>query len=209
MAFRLKWYPLLVAFGLAACGNPTLESTFKPQVTVSQLAYDVRFGPGDTLAPADAAAVDGFLQAQNVQYGDRLAIDDPVESGRSQRRAAIAGVVARFGMLIEETPAVPTSPPLQPGMVRLVVSRATAERPNCPDWHRKAGEGMATNTSSNYGCAVVSNLNAMIADPNDLVTGKTYRGPDGEIISKAVKVWRDHKPSGVDKELPTATSNNK
>jgi pilus assembly protein CpaD len=51
---------------------------------------------------------------------------------------------------------------------------------------------------SNYGCATNSNLAAMIADPEDLVRGKTG-GPqvDAALSGKAIKAYREAQPTGV------------
>ena len=44
---------------------------------------------------------------------------------------------------------------------------------------------------SNYGCASRGNLAAMIADPNDLTTPRTYGGTDAMTATKPVKTLRD------------------
>jgi len=76
-----------------------------------------------------------------------------------------------------------------------VVADGAASVPGCPDWSDgdvNAGEGMA----HNFGCATQMNLAAMIADPQDLVHGKS--GPvSAEQIAKALKVWREQVPTGA------------
>ena len=76
-----------------------------------------------------------------------------------------------------------------------VVAGGAATVPGCPDWSDgdvNAGEGMA----HNFGCATQMNLAAMIADPQDLVHGKS--GPvSAEQIAKALKVWREQVPTGA------------
>ena len=69
-----------------------------------------------------------------------------------------------------------------------VVSGTSASVPGCPNW---AGSG-----ESNLGCAVNSNLAAMIADPADLIHGRTYTGTDIEVSTRAVRAWRETAPTG-------------
>jgi pilus assembly protein CpaD len=78
--------------------------------------------------------------------------------------------------------------------VRVVVSRTTAGVPGCPKYERSG----PSSTSSNYGCAVNSNFAAMTADPNDLVLGQagSVTGDDTQ-SSKAIKVYREAKPTGT------------
>ncbi len=79
-----------------------------------------------------------------------------------------------------------------------VVTANGATVPNCPNW-KSAGQDSAAMTDSNYGCAVNSNLAAMIADPADLLHGKTdpATGRDADAAVKAIKAWRDQKPTGT------------
>uniref|UniRef100_UPI003B981AF8 CpaD family pilus assembly lipoprotein n=2 Tax=Pseudomonadota TaxID=1224 RepID=UPI003B981AF8 len=80
----------------------------------------------------------------------------------------VAGVVARYGLLLStDTPV--TAAPVAPGVVRVVVSRMRAGVPGCPDWSRDSSTELDQHTSSNYGCAVNANLAAMVARPEDLV----------------------------------------
>ena len=62
---------------------------------------------------------------------------------------------------------------------------------------------LEASTMSNYGCATVSNIAAMVADPNDLIGGQGYTGADGHTTSRAINVFRERKPTGTD-PLPVA-----
>lgn len=79
-----------------------------------------------------------------------------------------------------------------------IVSADGAAVPGCPDWSDSeinAGETMA----ANFGCATSANLAAMIADPQDLVHGKSSPTDPVE-IARALKLWREQPPTGA-KEL--------
>ena len=57
-------------------------------------------------------------------------------------------------------------------------------------------------TTSNFGCAVNSNLAQMVANPQDLITGQsgsTVR--DARNVTKAIKTYRDLAPTGNEPTL--------
>ena len=77
-----------------------------------------------------------------------------------------------------------------------IVGAAGAHVPGGPDWSDTsltASEGQA----SNFGCATATNLAAMIADPADLIHGKTGNGTgSAEVAVRAIKAQRDLGASG-------------
>jgi len=75
-----------------------------------------------------------------------------------------------------------------------VVTPAGAVVPNCPDW-RSAGLDSGALTDTNYGCAMNSNLAAMVADPMDLIHGKTSDMTDTGSANRAIKAWREAEPT--------------
>jgi pilus assembly protein CpaD len=188
---------------LAACGpvNRSVNTVKAPTVQSTQLAHDVRFAGYDSLAADQARGLAEWLESIDIAYGDRISVDDPIDAGASARRAAIAGVVARFGLMVEN--AAPVTAALPAGTARVVVTRTKVSVPDCPDWRRKSNPELEASTMSNYGCATVSNIAAMVADPNDLIDGQGYTGADGHATSKAIAVFRERKPTGTD-PLPAA-----
>jgi|GEM_PF-1867172 len=75
-----------------------------------------------------------------------------------------------------------------------VVSADRAVVPNCPNW-KTGGLDSAAVTDSNYGCAINSNLAAMMADPMDLIHGKTSDVTDTFNNNRAIKAWREAEPT--------------
>jgi pilus assembly protein CpaD len=191
---------LLCALALAACSdprlkpNPTVESVKQPLVHTTQLAYDVRFDGRNRLH--DPQALDDYLASIRVAYGDRISVDDPIAPGAEARRQEVAAVVARHGLLVQATAPVSTGP-VAPGTARVVVTRTRAAVPNCPDWSRPSNPESEASTSSNFGCAINGNLAEMIADPNDLLSGKAYAGADGDTASKAIGTHRGKAVTGA------------
>jgi pilus assembly protein CpaD len=69
-----------------------------------------------------------------------------------------------------------------------VVSGNTAYVPNCPNWGGR-GRDSAAETDAGYGCAVNSNIAAMIANPQDLLRGRTdpLTGRDPDIAVRTIR----------------------
>ena len=189
---------LALALALGACGpvNRGLESTNQPVVSRTDYVLDVS---GDALrsgSTAEAARVDAWFEAMHLGYGDRVSIDDPTRSGDEGVRDAVSTLLARHGLLLSDATPV-TAGEVTPGTVRLVVSRSTAAVPDCPNWKRQSQPELAGSTMSNYGCAINSNLAAMIANPEDLVRGASSDGNDPRSVNKAIRAYRDTPSTGA------------
>jgi pilus assembly protein CpaD len=195
---------LLIGATVSACGggaavreaNTTLYSVNQPVVQRTDYVIDLATGPQGVPA-AEIGRLHGWFQGLQIGYGDKIALDEPA-GGYSDGtvREAVAEAAGRYGLLVENG-APMTNGEVQPGTVRVVLSRTTASVPNCPNWDRQARGGL-TATSSNYGCATNSNLAAMVADPNDLVLGQTGSGTaDPAATSRAIRSYRDAAPTGT------------
>jgi pilus assembly protein CpaD len=181
---------------LAACGTPNrgLESVHQPVVSRQDYAFDVAIG-ADGLAPGEPQRLDGWMESLRVGYGDTVALDNPY-GGAGRAAADVAAVAARRGLLLAEAAPV-TGAPIAPGTLRVVVSRARASVPNCPDYSRVYEPNFNAHTGSNYGCATNTNLAAMVADPNDLVRGATRGGEtDAVTATRAIAAMRAQAPTG-------------
>ncbi len=127
-----------------------------------------------------------------VGYGDRIAIDGADAGSRRDVQA----IAARYGLLLDATAPI-TAGEIAPGQFRVVVSRAVAEVPGCPDWSRGSQPEFNSHTGSNYGCAMNSNLAAMIANPEDLVRGRGDASvTDAVTGGRAIKELRKAMPTG-------------
>lgn len=204
----------LVALGaaLAACSptlqntdalpNRSLDSVNQPVVQRTDYVIDLTTD-GDGLAASERDRLKGWFASLGLGYGDRVWVDEPY--GPSRSRNDVAKVAAEYGLLLSEGAPVTAGGP-QPGGLRVIVSRSTASVPDCPHWQ---GPGGPSATSPNYGCAVNSNLAAMIADPSDLVLGQAGSGTtDAANAAKAIKVYRDAAPTGQKGLTETATGGN-
>lgn len=193
--------PLLLAaiagaIPLAGCGavNRGVESANQPVVTRTDYAFDVQATPAG-LAPGEAQRLRGWLDALRIGYGDSVALDDPAGSGAAAR-ADVAAAAARYGLLLA-TEAPVTGAPVAPGTLRVVVSRSRATVPSCLDSRRNLEPSFEHNSVTDYGCAINTNLAAMVANPADLVRG-TAGGSDYDAQwgTRAITTLRSATPTG-------------
>jgi pilus assembly protein CpaD len=203
------WTALALATSLAGCTgtantNRSLESVHQPVVRNTIYQFDVAAGSGD-LVPSEQGRLQGWLDAMGVRYGDRIAIEDPSVYGASEAQATVRALVERRGLLI--SPDVPVTTGAVPdGHIRVIVTRAAASVPSCPDWASKSSVNPNNATSSNYGCATNSNLAAMVANPNDLIKGSSERVSDPASATRAIKTYREQAPTGANGLKDVTTS---
>ena len=175
------WTVLALATTLAGCAgaansNRSLESVHQPVVRNDIYQFDVAATGGD-LAPSEQGRLQGWLDAMNVRYGDRIAIEDASAYGSNGAKETIREMVERRGLLLSGDVPVTTGA-VAPGYVRVIVTRASASVPSCPNWSSRSAINVNNATSANYGCATNSNLAAMDAAPNDLIKSTTKRDND-------------------------------
>jgi pilus assembly protein CpaD len=188
---------LAPALLLGACGGTTnrgLESVHQPVVSRTDYVFDVNTS-GNGLAPGEEQRLAGWMASLRLSYGDQVAIDDPHPYG-SGVHDTVAAQVARYGLLLSNDTPV-TDAPLPPGTVRIVITRMKATVPGCPDFSRENKPEFNSNSSSNLGCAINSNLAAMVANPADLVRGQPGAGDNDNISSgKAIDTYRKAPTTG-------------
>jgi pilus assembly protein CpaD len=187
--------------------NPTLNSVNQPVVQRTDYVIDLA-STGSGLADRELHRVSEWFDSLRLGYGDRVSVDtgsyDDVRA-----RQDLAGVAAEYGLLLTEGAPV-TAGAVQPGAVRVIVSRSVATVPDCPNWSEANESGNRITTGSNYGCAVNSNLAAMIANPEDLVLGQVGVGSgDAATASKAIKQYRTMPPTGAQGLKETVTKGGK
>lgn len=190
---------LLLASAIAGCSTPQVDQPSRgmtpanqPVVTRSDYAVDLS-APDGTLSPSEQARLDSWFTSLGLGYGDVVYVDGPYAGAA---RADVARVTGKYGLLISRGAPVTTGN-IQPGAVRVVVSRTRATVPGCPNWDRPASPDFENHQMSNYGCAIGSNFAAMVAHPGDLVHGREGEAlVDGLTASKAIQSYRTAKPTG-------------
>ena len=188
---------LSLALTLGACSgvaeNRTLYSQKQPVVERTNYTLDLA-ASADGLSVAEQQRLAEWFETIDLKYGDRVAIDDPTMGAAT--RDAVASLAGRHGILLADG-APTTAGFVAPGQARIVVTRSTASVPGCPDWSAKSDINYNNAMYPNYGCAINSNLAAMVANPEDLIKGQEGTGETVVATStKAIESYRTIAPSG-------------
>jgi pilus assembly protein CpaD len=191
---------MLLASAVAACATPQVDQPSRgvvpvnqPVVTRNDYAVDLA-SPDGSLSPSERARLDSWFAGLGLGYGDLVYVDGAYAG---EARTDVARVAGKYGLLL--SPGAPvTAGPIQPGSVRVVVSRTRASMPGCPNWDRPASPDNENHQMSNFGCAMGTNMSAMIANPGDLVHGREGEPlVDGLTAEKAIQTYRSAKPTGA------------
>lgn len=190
---------LSLGLALSACGdtpnNRSLYSVKQPVVERNNYTLDLAGGAGGVTIPEQQRLAEWF-ETMDLRYGDRVALDSSLATDAV--RDDVAAIAARHGLLLSDGAPV-TAGYVDPGMVRVVVTRSRAHVPGCPDWSDKMASNLENRTTDDYGCAINSNLAAMIADPEHLLKGAEGTGETVVMSStKAIEAYRQQPATGAE-----------
>ena len=169
-----------------------LSSVNVPVVVRADYALDLS-APDGSLSSTEAARLDGWFRSMVLGYGDTVYIDG---ASGYDARDDVARIAGQYGMLVS-LGAPMTAGPVPQGMVRVVVARTRASVPACPNWSKASTPNFDDAAMSNFGCGLNSNMAAMVANPQDLVSGREGSGVgDTATSTKAVSQYRKAAPTG-------------
>lgn len=183
---------IAASLGLAGCGtlptNTSMYSVHQPIVERTNYAIDLA-ADADGIASADQKRLNEWFETLDLRYGDRISIDSGDGFGNENAARDVRAAAAERGVMVaERAPATPGV--LAPGNIRVVVTRSQASVPSCPDHRTTQGSNFNAGNNSNYGCAINSNLAAMVADPEDLVRGRDNKRLDSNSGKAAVNAYK-------------------
>ena len=192
---------------ISAVNNPSLYSVHQPVVQRTDYVLDLST-TGEGLPASEMARLDAWLASIGAAYGDRIFVDEAAGYGNAEARADIAQVAGNYGLLLSDgAPVLGGTVP--PGAVRVVASRAVATVPGCPAWRATPEIEANVNTSPNFGCAMNSNIAAMVANPDDLVLGQTgSNSGSAATATRAIRSYRQRPPTGAQPLPTTSTTGN-
>ncbi len=107
------------------------------------------------------------IQRVLVKYGvsyDMITVE-PLEKGRKSTSSFSSGVV-------------------------LVLEKYLVVPPSCADFSQPIGDARQAHAPSNFGCATVANLGMMVANPRDLIKGRSMGASDGTVMAAGVDRYR-------------------
>lgn len=169
----------VAALSLAGCagGDMALDDAYVPLTPSERYPIEYAKGPitmqvastHGTLQPSQVNAVAGFAR-QSMSGGlTPVMIKRPAGGGASARVAEeIAGLMLQQGlpreMIRMGTYPAPASAPVQMAYVK-----SYAHTKPCGEWRENAADSGSNEFLSNHGCAVQSNIAAMLANPENIV----------------------------------------
>jgi pilus assembly protein CpaD len=188
---------------LTACAEPLSVTSYSPaeqssqlQVTATQVTQPLRFQPGsDRLAPGERERLIAFAERGEMTVGDRVVVaTGPTSDALARRRtqatiAALASGGVRFLSVAQATDAA-----LPRDSAEFRLERHLVTFPRCPNWSSEP-QNWSNRASSNFGCANTTNLGLMVADPADLVGGRTLGPADGTHEALGVRRYRSGNPT--------------
>lgn len=169
----------IATLSLAGCAHDdlALDDAYVPNTPSERYPIEYAKGPitmqvattHGTLQPAQINAVAGFAR-QSMSGGlTPVVIKRPAGGGASARVAEeIAGLMLQQGvsrdMIRMGTYPAPASAPVQ-----LAYVKSYAHTKPCGEWRENAADTGSNLPMSNHGCAVQSNIAAMLANPENIV----------------------------------------
>ena len=195
----LVTFCLTLGLALAACTPPTSEwsetqAPKKLHVDYVRFEHSAAFVPGSAeFAEGEVAELTAFLEKSEVTGDDHVYVEPPSDDGlTAQRIGKLAHELTGRRVGAVTLAASPKDVPSD--HLRLIVERYVVTPPNCPDWTKPSyGAGHSNDMPSNWGCADATNLGLMIADPRDLVIGRTLGPAEGDPAIAAITRYRSCK----------------
>lgn len=200
---------LALGVSLAGCAgvpsNRSMYSVHEPVVERTNYTLDLATGNGGLPYPEQQRLADWF-DALKLHYGDRISIEDPMQSPST--RASIELIAGQHGLDLTDASSA-SAGFVEAGTTRVVVARSKAVVRGCPDWSAHSDANPANGLSPNYGCAVNSNLAAMVANPEHLLKGDDSISDTLTMSSnKAITAFRAKEPTGTQDLKATGSKEN-
>lgn len=196
---------LLSPAGCYTYQDPTPVRQEKPKLAVHPVYYShaVMFDAVDN-RPADAEMqrLKGFLARVGSDDKDVLHIrftDSLIHKTQAQ---ILQALLKDQGYRAVTQPVAGRDGPDEgtDGAVTVAVRKVVVELPDCPNWSDVPGRKYDNTAFSNYGCATVTNLGLMVADPQDLQTGHSTQSWDGNRAASAVQRYHERETEELIRE---------
>ncbi|MCH8171856.1 MAG: hypothetical protein IIA70_00905 [Proteobacteria bacterium] len=188
---------ILAAFMGSACSNVPQYykgaiSLPKNEVEVANFSHQINFsGEAGALSGADLAAIDNFLNAEGVGYGDQLVLDFAAGDGAWQAKmTAVNNFLKTRGLWVKF--ASQTGSVSDPGSAALVVNRYSVITPDCAALSRESFVPTEMWVNKTFGCVTAHNLGVMVANPQDLIEGLPDTIADTRGAVRALELYREN-----------------
>jgi pilus assembly protein CpaD len=198
----LRHFCLCIGLVLAGCTPPVsewseAEAPKQIRVDFVRLQHDAAFQAGSAeLAEGEAAGLAAFLEQAEVAPYDHLFLQ-PASSDQ-QAAGRIGSITRELAQRGLGATTLPPSASAAPDHMTIVVERYVVTPPDCPNWSKPPSSDHSNSLPSNFGCADATNFALMVADPRDLVIGRTLGPPRGDPALYGYSRYRIGKPRNPD-----------
>ncbi|MDB5366085.1 MAG: hypothetical protein JWM77_2012 [Rhodospirillales bacterium] len=211
MPRTLAQWPLLtslamIVLGVTSCAEPRPEPKLLAEPAALRVEKTVATHTIFVDARGQASAserrrLDGFITGISANRPDSLHVTLSGPQPES-RLHSVSKLLVADGVASGKITLVPgTADPA--GAVKIAAERYIVRPPQCPEWTAEEVAGFDNTTRANFGCANLANFAAMLADPRDLVAGRSSRYSDGAVGAAAIERYQTEKL----KELPRRNEN--
>lgn len=171
-----------------------IQPTVRPQVEPITRVHTVNFAAGRTeLDDNETERLLRFLQESAVHDGARIEVDGPRRDDRffdpltAARLAEIEAELSSLGLEVEIPDRPIRSLARSDTDIAVTVTRTMVIPPDCTSGEQPA---LGMRPQFTHSCSNAALLGMMIADPTDLVRGRSLGPADGEAATQAIQRYR-------------------
>lgn len=209
MSLQIKYSAILGASmllaGLAGCAEPPapeprlLAEPSDLQIDHKTETHFVRLDGHGLPGDLERRRLDGFIADLGAGRPDslRMTVRGP-QSDRQLRSVAnllVADGVDPQKIVIQSG----SGKDVERGSVAVIADRYAVQAPDCPGWSTGPVATNDNSTRGNLGCANLANFAAMVADPHDLVAGRSSTRSDAQAAGTAVQRYKTDKVKALPK----------
>ncbi len=171
-------FAIPVLLGIAGCMPTTSQysgamNEKRNEVHLARMIHEIRYeASGDVLDPIETAALNAFIERNQIGFGDQVAIDTGSFDPTGARQSAIEEHLRLMGIRTALHAPVTHVAPSAASAV-LIVDRYVVTSPDCQNWTQDSRANQANAESETFGCANITNLGLMVANPRDLIEGRS------------------------------------
>lgn len=196
---RRRRTTLLSVLAIIVAGCAQTVADWTPAASTNDLdvkwvthEYSVNFtNSANALTKQEARSLGRFLGEIDLRPSDRLFVDVGPKSGDVVKDMRVGIINEQLRHYVPGAEAlVITGEKGTDSNVRLIVGRYVVVPPNCPDLSKPSATNPGNFNDSNFGCSTQRNLGLMLANPGDLLRGRTLGPADGEALGRGIRTYR-------------------
>jgi len=193
---------LLAALAVIFAGCAQTVTDWTPAASTNDLQvkwvtheHSISFNNQANLMTNQASrSLDRFLNEIDLRPSDRLFVDVGPQTGEVVNDSRVGTINQQLHHYIPGAQVQPINGEKgTSNKISLIVGRYVVLPPNCPDLSRPTTTNPGNLPDSNFGCSTQRNLGLMLADPGDLLRGRTLGPGDGEALSGGIRRYRAGK----------------